>query len=147
MIAVGEHATRVISRVEYCKETDQLVGFVLPCDKAGKPVCDSFVTISFKSMEECFCFTDVAKYAFVYMAQPLAEDVPAFCVCCMGTNNKFAAEHVLKRWTQIFLECKKREITQLSFGADGDSQELKAMHVSTQLLVPPEFFNSSFSIF
>ena len=140
---MGEDAARVISRVEYDKETDQLVGFVLPCDKAGKPVCDFFVAISFKSIVECFCSTDVAKYAFVYMARPLAEDVPGFCLCSMGTNNKIAAEHVLKRWTHL-LECKKREITLLSFGADGDSWELKAMQVSTQLLVSSQ---KSFSIF
>ena len=93
--------------------------------------------LSFKSIKECFCSTDVAKYAFVYMVQALAEDVPAFCWCCMGTNNKYAAERVLKKWTYFFLECKKREMTLLSFGADGDSRELKVMQVSTQLLVPP----------
>ena len=110
MTVVGEDATCVISRVEYDNETDRLVGFVLLGNKTGKPVCDTFEAISFKSMEECFHSADIAKFAFIYMAQPLAEDVPVFCLCCMGTNNKFATEHVLKRWTPIFLECKKLEL-------------------------------------
>ena len=73
----------------------------------------------------------MAKYAFVYMAQPLSEGIPAFCLACMGTDNKFTAHHVLKRWKYIFSECKKRGIIVVSFGADGDSRELKAMQVST----------------
>ena len=68
------------------------------------------------------------------MAQALCQNVPSFCLACMGTNNKFTAEGVLKLWTYIFFECKKLGISVVSFGADGDPQELKAMQVSTQLL-------------
>ncbi len=49
------------------------------------------------------------------MAQPLCESVPAFCLAVMGTDNKFTAEDVLKRWNYLVLECKKFGIsTQLS---------------------------------
>ena len=63
----------------------------------------------------------------------------------MGTNNKFTAEHVLNRWKYIVSECKKRKITVVSFGADGDSRELKAMQVSTQLLFSSQTPISSLS--
>ena len=134
VVAIGEDATRVISRVEYDNDTDRLVGFVLPCNENGLPLSDAFIAVSFESMEEFFRVADVAKYAFVYMAQPLCKGVPAFCLACMGTNNKFTADLVLKRWLYMFSECKKRGITVASFGADGDSRELKAMQVSAQLL-------------
>ena len=135
VISIGEDATRVISRVEYDNETDKLVGFVLPCDNEGLPLTDSFIAVTFASIEESFRTAEVAKYAFVYMAQPLwYQNVPSFCLACMGTNNKFTAEGVLKLWTYIFLECKKLGISVVSFGADGDPRELKAMQVSTQLL-------------
>ena len=92
----------------------------------------------------------MAKYAFVYMAQPLCKGVPAFCLACMGTNNKFTADLVLKRWLYLFSECKKRGITVASFGADGDSRELKAMQVSAQLLfkspTPQSFITPSSSL-
>lgn len=134
VVAIGEDATRVISRVEYDNETDKLVGFVLPCDKDGLPLGDSFIAVTFASIEESFKKAEVAKYAFVYMAQALCENVPAFCLACMGSNNKFTAEDVLKSWTFLLLECKKLGIAVVSFGADGDSREMKAMQVSTQLL-------------
>jgi hypothetical protein len=133
VVAIGEDATRVISRIEYDSETNKLVGFVLPCNDQGLPKGDSFIAVSFASIEESFRVAEVAKYAFVYMAQPLCEIVPAFCLAVMGTDNKFTAEDVLKRWNYLVLECKKFGISVVSFGADGDSRELKAMQVSTQL--------------
>ena len=54
IVAIGEDATRVISRVEYDKETNRLVGFVLPCDDAGMPLADSFLAVSFESIQEYF---------------------------------------------------------------------------------------------
>ena len=126
VVAIGEDATRVISRIEYDSETDKLVGFVLPCNDQGLPKGDSFIAVSFASIEESFRVAEVANYAFVYMAQPLCEIVPAFCLAVMGTDNKFTAEDVLKRWNYLVLECKKFGISVVSFGADGDSRELNA---------------------
>lgn len=79
--------------------------------------------------------SEVAKYAFVYMVKPLQEDVLAFCLACLGTDNKFCTQLVLNRWKYIWEECRKRNITVISFGADGDARELKSMQVSTKLLL------------
>ena len=79
-----------------------------------------------------------------YGWQPLSEGIPAFCFACMGTNNKFTAHSVFKH---IFSEAKKRaRITVVSFGADGDSHELKSMQVSTQLLFSSQTPISSLSL-
>ena len=79
IISVGEDATRVISRVEYDCETDRCVGFVLPLNKCtGLPEIDSFLAVSFKAIEEMFSKNQIAKYAYVYMATPLAVDAPSF---------------------------------------------------------------------
>ena len=51
-----------------------------------------------------------AKYAYVYMAQPLHLNVPAFCLACFGTSNKFKAEHVLLRWQHIYTECESESV-------------------------------------
>ena len=133
VVTIGEDATRVIARVEYDSESNRLVGFVLPGDEEGLPISSSFIATSFESIKKSFQTGDVAKYAFVYMAQPLSDGVPAFCLACLGTNNKFTSDLVLKRWRYIFTECKKRGILVVSFGADGDSRELKAMQHSTKL--------------
>jgi len=42
LVSIGEDATRVIGRVDYDGETDRCVGFVLPSNKNGLPIADSF---------------------------------------------------------------------------------------------------------
>ena len=138
VISVGEDATRLISKVQYDSDTNRMVGFVLPCDNNGLPLTDTFLATTFQQMEQCFLSNDVAKYAFVYMAQPLGDNVPAFCLACLGTNNKFDFQLVQKRWSHIVSECHKRGITVISFGADGDSREMKAILLSSHL-----FFNET----
>ena len=101
VVSIGEYATRVIARIEYDHQTNRLVGFVLPCDKNGLPLTDSFLATSFDSIEKAFKIGVFCKYAFVYMAQPLCTHAPSFCLACFGTDNKFTTEHVLKRWKHI----------------------------------------------
>lgn len=133
IVSIGEDATRIISKVQYDCNTNKMVGFVLPCDDLGLPLTDTFLAISFEQMEQCFTDSEIARNCFVYMAQPLAENVPAFCLACMGINNKHDNTLVMKRWSHIVSECAKRKIAVVSFGADGDSRELKAMLQSAHL--------------
>ena len=143
-MSIGEDATRVTSKVEYDSNTNRLVGFVLPLNKEGLPLTDSFLATSFESIE-AFATGTKANYAFTYMVQPLSEGAPSFCLACIGTDNRFDAVVVLNRWSHIFKECKKRGINVVSFGADGDSREMKAMQVSCQLLLATKPSLSSLS--
>jgi len=72
------------------------------------------------------------------MAQPLYNNVPPFCLACLGTDNKFndtnAYKCLMQRWKT---EGDKRNIAVLSFGGDGDSQVMRCMKVSTTLFTPP----------
>ena len=133
VVSIGEDATRIICRVEYDVRTDRCVGFVLPL-KNGLPVLDSFLATSFDAIENMFATQTPARYAYIYMAQPLDQNIPAFCLACFGTNNKFTAEHVLLRWQHIYKECERRKINVISFSGDGDPHVMKAMRVSTGLL-------------
>ena len=133
IVSLSEDATRIIGRIEYDCDSDKLVGFVLPCNDKGIPLCNSFMATTFESIEEAFRTGSVANYAFVYMVQSLASDTPAFCLGCIGSDNKFNAELVVQRWNLFTQECHKRGIIVTSFGADGDSRELRAMQTSSQL--------------
>ena len=133
-ITIGEDATRVVARVEYDSETDRCVGLVLHLTNNGLPIVDSFKAISFNAIERMFLENEIAKYAYVYMAQPLGENIPPFCLACVGTDNKFTYETVLQRWKYIVQECKKRHIDVVSIGGDGDSRLMKAMRMVTGLL-------------
>ena len=110
------------------------MGFVLPCDTNGLLLCNSFIATSFTAIESMFKDNEIAKFAYMYMAQALSKQVPAFCLACVGTNNRFNAVDVLKRWKHIYLQCKVHGITVVIFGADGDIRALKAMKSSCQLL-------------
>ena len=110
-VSIAEDATRVVGRVEYDCATDRCVGFVLPLNSDGLPAIDAFVAVSFSAMEDTFRKNSVVKYAYVYMAQPLWQNVPPFCLACLGTDNKFSAEDLLPRWKYITDECSRRNIT------------------------------------
>ena len=116
--------------VEYDSKTDRCVGFVLPL-KNGLPQIDS---ISFDAIENMFANHTTSKYAYVYMAQPVDHNIPAYCLVCFGTDNEFTAEHVLMRWQYIIKECERRRIWVVSLGGDGDSRLMKAMRISVGLL-------------
>lgn len=133
IITIGEDATRLIVRVDYDSETNRLVGFVLPLNSDGLPLLNAHLAVSFVSIKESFRNSVMSKYAFVYMAQPLLHGAPAFVLACIGTDNRFCAEDVQKQWSYILTECKIRDITVVSFGADGDSRELKSIQLSVQL--------------
>ena len=138
IISVGEDATRVIARVEYDSETDRCVGFVLPLTENSLPIIDSFTAVSFNAIEKMFSDNQIAKYAYVYMAQPLGKSIPVFCLACVGTDNKFTHETVLNRYNYIFEQCKRRGIHVVSFGGDGDSRLMKAMRIASGLITPKE---------
>ena len=121
-VSISEDATRITGRVEYDHATDRCVGFVLPLDDNRLPIVDSFMAKSFSAMEDMFAKNPIAKYVYIYMAQPLCHNVPPICLACLGTNNKFSAEDLLPRWRYIVEECSRHNISVLSFRADGDSR-------------------------
>ena len=147
LISISEDATRIVGQVEYDSATNRCVGFVLPLDDNGLPKVNSCMADSFSVMENMFKNFPIAKYAYVYMAQPLCQNVPPMCLACLGTDNKFSAEDLLPRWRYIVEECLKRNVIVLSFGADGDSRVMKCMTMSTALTIPDSSCTEKFSAF
>ena len=68
------------------------------------------------------------------MAQSLCLTAPPFCLACIGSDNKFTAQHVMLRWKHIYEECTKRGLLVLSFGGDGDSRIMDAMKQFVSLM-------------
>ena len=48
IVTISEDATRIIQRVEYDPNGDKCVGFVLPLDKCGVPINNTFLATSFQ---------------------------------------------------------------------------------------------------
>ena len=123
-----------MGRVDYDSETGRCVGFVLPLNEHSLPIVDSFIAVSFPVMEKMFYNHTIAKYAYIYMAQPLCITVPPVCLACLGIDNKFDAENVMAKWKYIAEEFTKRNVAVISFGGDGDSRLMKCMKVSTSIV-------------
>ena len=81
-----------------------------------------------------FKTTPVSKYAYIYVAQPLKESTPSFCLACIGTDNRFTGDEILKRWNYILQEAQKCDIQVVSFSADGDSRLMRAMRVALSMV-------------
>ena len=120
--------------MEYDPITNRCVGFVLP-SKIGIPEVDSYLAVSFEAIENMFTTSSVARYAYGYVAQPLQDVAPSFCLTCIGTDNKFTVLEVLQRWNLIQNELKSRGVNLINFAADGGSRLVKAMHVTLGMLL------------
>ncbi|EZA52857.1 hypothetical protein X777_07976, partial [Ooceraea biroi] len=66
---------------------------------------------------------------FVFMAQPLEDKVPAFCLCMFGSDNKFTYKEVVHRWNFLIQEAAKFGIVVEGFSSDGDTRCLKGMKI------------------
>jgi len=80
-----------------------MVGFVLPCTEEGLPITDSLLAVSFNQMQQSIASTQVANYAYVYMVSLLSQHTPAFCLACVGTDNRCTYNLVVQRWNQNVL--------------------------------------------
>lgn len=93
----------------------------------GIPLINSFPAKNYEQIQSYFLNSSVANYAYVIMAQPLHEGVPAFCLALFGTDNKFTASHVVRRWVWMKKKAAKHGIKILGNSSDGDTRLLKAM--------------------
>lgn len=101
-VFLSEDASGVVSKIVYDSNTNQLVGLVLPFDdKTGIPKSFSFKAESAEMIEE---YMKLPQSILVYIvaAQPLKENSIPFILQVFGTDSKFDAKAVLKRW--IFTE-------------------------------------------
>lgn len=130
---ISEDATRITGKVQYDIRSNQLVGFVLPLNNNGMPVTGSYPTTSAAKIQESFKIGKVASLAYVFIAQPLIENAPSICLCLFGTDNKFYANDVLKRWKYIIGCLRTEGISVLGVSSDGDPRLLKAMRMECQL--------------
>lgn len=114
-IWISEDGTGIVSRIEFDKNTNQLVGLVLPVnDATGIPVPFSFIANSLEDIQQ-FMQKEQSKTVYVIMAQPLKEGVPPFILQIFGTNNRFTANTVTLRHKFTIAHLKRYEINLFLF--------------------------------
>jgi len=92
-------------------------------------------------MAQYFIGNDTSNYAYVIVAQPFRPKAPSFVLCMYGTNNKFTAHQVEKRWTWIEKEALKFGLVIEGHSSDGDSRLLKCMIYRTVTSHPDKKWN------
>lgn len=105
-VFISEDATAITSTVKYDPYSNQLVGLVLPIDtKNGCPIVMSFEAKDEMTIRQ---HLNVPRTNSVYivMAQALDETIPPFVLQMFGTDGKFKAVDVIKRWATIKDELK-----------------------------------------
>lgn len=131
IVCISEDGTRITGKIEYDSKSNKVVGFVLPLNN-GLPQRDTFVATSEVAIRSFFENYQKSNYAYVILAQPLAE-APFFCLSLYGTDNRFSHQDVLNRWSFLKYKCQEKGITIAGFSADGDTRLLKAMRINTSL--------------
>lgn len=133
-VALSEDATRIEGKVQYDVRTNQLIGFILPTDPdSGLPIPFTFKARSANEIVEHFSSQNpTANYVNTIMAKPVGN-APAFCLLIFGSDNKFTAREVAKRWKYIISELEMLNISVLSVSSDSDPRYNSAMRQNSSL--------------
>lgn len=155
IVALSEDATRITDRIQFDRETNQLVGFVLTLGENGMPITGQKKALSAAAMEKCFYDVETGEekkrstYLNVVMAQPLVSGIPPFCLLLFGSDTKYTSAHIENRWKFIVDELKKENIDVPTFASDSDPKFNSVMRNHLGLLQNgknninfPEWFNS-----
>lgn len=128
-VFISEDQTAIVKRVRYNSHNNQMVGFVLKrSELTGFPLENQYLVSDIKNGFENGV---LSNYAYIFMAQPLVDHAPAFCLVIFGSDNRFSADEVLKRWSHLENEANAIGISVEGFSSDGDTRCLKAMKVKT----------------
>lgn len=132
-VSLSEDATRIEGKVQYDSKTNQLVGFVLPIDsQTGMPIPYSYKARNDSEILHHFAYEEPAHFVNVIMAQPLSKVAP-FCLLIFGTNSRYTAEDVSKRWSHIVDQLAKLNINVVSISSDSDPKYNSAMRKNSGL--------------
>lgn len=148
-VILSEDETRIVGRVQYDSKTNQIVGFTLPLNKTtGLPTPFTYNARDAEEIMKHFSVENsISSYLTVMMAQPLAQNVPAFCLLAYGSDNKYTAADVCNRWDHIREELAALGIKSWSNGSDSEPRFNSAMRQRSMLgqsgFLPMKWFSAA----
>lgn len=86
VVAISEDATRILSKVEYDIQTNELVGLVAPYDENGVPVKSVFPASSASVIVKHFMGHKKASNVIAISAQPIKEGMKLILFVISNTN-------------------------------------------------------------
>lgn len=107
VVWLSEDGSGIVSKVAYDSSTNQLVGLVLPFhSETGIPIPFTYTPKSVNDIEK-FLKYPRASHVYMIMAQPIKPNTPSFILQLFGTDNKFHAINVVRRWNHTICELEK----------------------------------------
>lgn len=134
IVSLSEDATRIVGKVQYDSTSNQLIGFVLPINtKDAMPIPFAYPARNATEIIDHFLNGNaVSSFLNVLMAQPL-DGAPPFCLLLYGSDSKYTASDVKKRWEYVTQELNSLGITVLTFASDSDPKYNSAMREMSAL--------------
>lgn len=104
---LSEDGSGIVQKVVYDVNTNKLVGLNLPFDEStGMPINSTFMARNLREIEK-HMENSKSHLVYIVMAQPVKQNAPPFVLNIFGTNNKFSALNVLRRWKNTEEELNK----------------------------------------
>lgn len=134
VVSLSEDATRIVGKVQYHSSLNQIVGFTLPTNaENGMPIPFAFPARNADEIIQYFSDKNsVSSLINIIMAQPISK-APPFCLLLFGSDNKYKADDVSKRWKYITNELSKVNIKVLTISSDSDPKYNAAMRELSNL--------------
>ncbi|CAF1474909.1 unnamed protein product [Rotaria sordida] len=139
-IFVAEDLTSSITCIDYDVQSNSFIGFSPPLVN-GIPESNFFRTENFNELKKWFDELDKSKFINLYMVKSLALSAPPFILSAFGSNNKFTAIDIVKRWLFIHNQCLIQGIRVVGFSTDGDARYLRAMRLFSRFFAELPNFN------
>lgn len=106
-IWICEDGSGLVPKIIYDPTNDQLIGMTLEIDDdTGCPKRFEFTTRDEEEIKK-YCKMTKSTHIYLILAIPLKEGIPPYVLQLFGTDNRFTARNVLKRWQHIIKELKK----------------------------------------
>lgn len=106
-IWICEDGSGLIPKVLYDLTLDELIGMTLPIDDdTGCPKRFAFTARDEGEIKR-FCNMTKSTHVYLVLAIPLKEGVAPFILQMYGTDNRFTARNVIRRWNHTTTELKR----------------------------------------
>lgn len=141
IVCLSTDETRIEDEVQYDSKTNQIVGFTLPLNRStGLPIPFAYPARNAAEIMKHFSVENrISSNLNVVMTQPLAINVPAFCLLAYGTDKRYNTTDVSNQWKHISQELASLGIKDLTMSSDSDPKYNGAMRYHSKLGMPSDF--------
>lgn len=101
-----EDGSGLIPKIVYDPTSDQLIGMTLPMNEDGCPNRFEFTARNEEEIKK-YCRMTKSTHIYLILAIPLKQGVAPFVLQMYGTDNRFTALNVVKRWNFTINQLKR----------------------------------------